>query len=50
MKLFRIWTSGLKEMPFKDISYLDLWQSFCSGSGTICVILVEDIMRNNSMK
>ena len=86
-------------MSFKDISYLELWQPFCSGeqkplcnfgrgyyeeqfceiilnldqrfrrrcllkifliwssdgpfvqgSRTICVILVEGIMRNNSMK
>ena len=31
------------EMPFKAISYLEIWQP-------ICAILVEGIMRNNSEK
>ena len=39
-----------EEMLFKDISYLELWQPFFQWSGTICVILVEGIMRNNSVK
>ena len=30
MKLFRIYTSVMEEMPFKDISYLELWQPFGS--------------------
>ena len=33
-------------MSFKDISYLELWK----WSRTICAILVEGIMRINSMK
>ena len=37
-------------MRFKDISYLELWQLFRSRSRTICAILVEGIMRNNSVK
>ena len=36
-------------MLFKGISYLELWQFFCS-SVTICAILVEVIKRNNSVK
>ena len=35
---------------FKGISYLDLWQPFVQRSVTICAILVEGIMRNNSVK
>ena len=27
-------------MPFKDISYLELWGTFCSADQTICAILV----------
>ena len=30
VKLFWIWTSGSGGMPFKDISYLELWQPFFS--------------------
>ena len=30
VKLYGIWTSGSKEMSFKNISYLELWQPFCS--------------------
>ena len=30
MKLFRIYTSVMEEMLFKDISYLELWQPFGS--------------------
>ena len=37
-------------MPFKVISYLKLWQPFVQQSVTICAILVEGIMRNNSVK
>ena len=37
-------------MPFKDISYLELWQPFVQRTDTICAILVEGIMRNNSVK
>ena len=32
---------------FKDISYLELWQPFCSVE---CAILVEGFIRNNSVK
>ena len=35
----------MEEMLFKNISYLQLWQ----WSGTICAILVEGVMRNNSV-
>ena len=30
VKLFEIWTSVTAEKSFKDISYLELWQPFCS--------------------
>ena len=99
VKLYGIWTSGSKEMSFKDISYLELWQPLCSAnpnylcnfgrryheeqlseiilnldkwyrrkcclkvfliwisgspfvkqSVTICAILLEGIMMNNSVK
>ena len=36
-------------MYFKNISYLELWRPFVQWSGIICVIVVEGIMRNNSM-
>ena len=35
---------------FKDISYLQLWRPFVQRSGTICAIMVEGIMKNNSVK
>ena len=50
MKYFEFGPVAQEEMLFKDISYLELWQPFCSavqGSGAICVILVESIIRNN---
>ena len=37
-------------MSFKDISYLSFGGPFVQQSGTICAILVEGIMRNNSVK
>ena len=37
-------------MLFKDSTYLELWQTFFQGSGTICAISEESIMRNNSVK
>ena len=37
-------------MLFKDISYLELTQPFVQWSRTICEMLVESIMRNNSVK
>ena len=37
-------------MPFKGISYLELWQPFVQRSVTICAILVKGIQRNNSVK
>ena len=39
-----------KEMSLKYISYLELWQPLVQWSGTICAILVEGIMGNNSVK
>ena len=39
-----------KEMLYKDISYLELWQPFVQQTQTICAILVEIIMRNNPVK
>ena len=38
-----------EKMSFKDISYLELWWPFDQQSETICAILVEDIMRNDSV-
>ena len=35
-------------MPFKDISYLELWRPFVQQSGIICAILVEAIKRNKN--
>ena len=40
----------LEEMPFKDISYLELWLPFDKCSRTFCAILVEGIKRNSSVK
>ena len=37
-------------MSFKDISCLELWRPFCLAMQTICAILVDDIMWNNSVK
>ena len=39
-----------KEMSFEDISYIELWQPFVKQTQNICAILVEGIMRNNSLK
>ena len=39
-----------EEMSFKDISYQEFWQSLCSETETICVILEEGIMSNNPVK
>ena len=37
-------------MSYKDISYLELWASpFVQLSRTICAILVEGVIRNNSV-
>ena len=36
-------------MSFKDVSYLELWWPL-QLSGTVYAILVEGIMRNNSVK
>ena len=35
-----------QEMSFKDISYLELWQPFC----TIYAIIEKGILRNNPVK
>ena len=37
-------------MSLKDIAYLELAQPLCLWSGNICAVLVEGIMRNNSVK
>ena len=39
-----------EKMPFKDISYLELWRPFCSAERDICAMLVKGIKRNNSVK
>ena len=39
----------VQEMSLKDISYLELWRPFVQRSGTICAVLVEGILRNNSV-
>ena len=39
-----------EEMPFNGISDLALWRPFCSVEQTIRAILVEGIIRNNSLK
>ena len=39
-----------KNMSFKDISNLELWQPICSTERAIYAILVGVIMRNNSVK
>ena len=39
-----------KEMSFKNIVYLALWQPFVQWTRTICAFLVEGIMRNDSVK
>ena len=36
-------------MLFKDISYLEIWQPV-RGSGTVCTVLIEGIMKDNSVK
>ena len=40
----------LEEMAFKGISYLELWQPFCSAECNHLPILVEGIKRNKSVK
>ena len=38
-------------MPFKEMSYLELWRLFCSAERKhVCNIFVEGIKRNNSVK
>ena len=37
-------------MPFKDLAYLELWQSACLAAQIIKAILLESIMRNISAK
>ena len=37
-------------MPFKDISYLELWWRFCSAERIHLCILVEGIKWNNSVR
>ena len=40
----------MEELPFKYISYLELWKSFVQRRGTIWPILVEGVIRNKSVK
>ena len=37
-------------MSFNDISYRGLWWSLCLWALSICAVLVEGIMRNNTVK
>ena len=38
-------------MPFKDISYLELWQPFCLAERShLCNFGIKAVMRNNSVK
>ena len=39
-----------KEMSFKDIYFVELWQPSVQRIRTVCAILVEGIMRNDSVK
>ena len=48
VKLYEIWTSGSGDV-LKDISYMELWQPFCSVEQNHCAISVECIMRNDSV-
>ena len=50
VKLYGISPVVQKEMSFKDISYLSSGGPFVQQTQTICAILVEVIMRNNSVK
>ena len=51
MKSFRIWTSGSGGNVILKIFLIWSYGSpFVQWSGTICVILVEGIMRKNSVK
>ena len=50
MNYFEIGPVVHEEMSFTDISYLELWRPFIQRSEIICAILVEGIMRNNSVK
>ena len=49
MILFLIWTSGSGGMALKGISYLELWQLFCSAERNHLVILVGGVKRNNAI-
>ena len=40
----------VQEMSFKGITYLELWRPIFRPSKSICAILVEDIMRNISVR
>ena len=49
VKLYEIWTSVFKEeMSFKDISYLELWQPFCSAEWNL--LCNFGFLRKNSVK
>ena len=50
MELFEFGPVVQEEVPFNDISYLELWPPFVQRSRTICAILVEGIKGNNSVK
>ena len=44
---FKIGPEVQEEMPFKSISYLELWWSSVQRNRTTCVILIDGLMRNN---
>ena len=47
---FMIFVPVVQEVSYNDISYQELWQPFVQRTGTSCTILVEGIMRNNSVE
>ena len=50
MKSFEFGPVGQEKMPFKDISYIELWWHLCSAEWNHLCNLVECITRNNSVK
>ena len=50
VKLYGIWTSGSGDMVLRHFLPRALAAPFVQQTGTICAILVEGIMRNNSVK
>ena len=50
VKLFEFEPVGQEKISLKDISSLELWQPFCFVEWNHCAILVEGIMKKNSVK